>query len=154
MVGKFLSIGATIVKILIRSRLEGDLQDNFSDIVSVLEKLGLDAYEARTVNRGFEEIGDNIASSCVKILEKSNIKKDRAEVIAKCVYESYKNLELNNQNIFEYINNEEALRKKLLAVNQSYKKELDTREIEDCNQIIEDTFKNIAVEDIFQNGII
>lgn len=135
----FFKIGAVIVKMLVRSRLEGKLQENCEDIVSILESLGLDEYEARNVNRGFEDIGDNIAASCTKILEKSNIEPERIEIIAQYVLKSYEFLNCSYKNIFDYINSEELLRKKLLLASKEYVNELDTRERELFERLIEHT---------------
>lgn len=136
---KLLLVGSTIVNILIRSKLNGDICDNYTDAISVLKELGLKTLEAREVNRCFEKIGDNIATSCEKVLEHSSVKQERKEIIIQYLLNAYSNLNLSYKSIFDFINNEDKLLKELLKVSKGYEKEFDIKEGELFQRLLEHT---------------
>ncbi len=141
---KLFLIGTTIVNILLRSKLNGDKSDSFVDVVNALRELGLQAYEAREVNRSFERIGDNIAASCEKILEHSKVKQERRDVIVEYVIEAYKKISLDSQNIFNYLSREEVLKKELIEANGGYEKEFDSEEKEIYERLLDHTSRFIV----------
>lgn len=136
---KIFRISEVIINLLIRSKLEGDKCDSFVDIVSALSEIGLKEYEAREVQRSFERIGDNLAVSCEKILEKSSVKAERNEIVLEEVLEAYSRLELNYEKLFEVLNSADKLKRILLMANQAYKSDLDLIEQEVYERLIDYT---------------
>ena len=132
-------IGATIINILIRSKLGGDRSDNYIDIVTTLKELGLEMGEARQVKRGFEVMGDALAEACRKVIERSNVASERKSAIVENVLKAYEALNIDYEFILQFINKEDELRKRLLNANCEYKKELDPIEIEQYERLLDYT---------------
>ena len=129
-----------ITNILIRSKLGGDKCDNYTDIVTALGDLGLDAYQARAIGRVFDSIGDSLASSCETILENSPIQQPtRRQIIVQYVLKAYESLKINYETIISLINNVSGLKRKLLTTDLEYKKQLDPIEIEVFTGLIDHT---------------
>ena len=86
-----IKLSALILNIIVRSKSPEELQDNFSDIISLLQDLGIDTLEARSINRKFQEIEDSIIKSCKNILQHSISNEERIEVIVNHVCYAYEN---------------------------------------------------------------
>lgn len=88
MMGKLIQLGAVIIKLLFRSKLQDKDRESFDDIVDMLTSFSLDEFEARDIERNFEKISDDVAASCKKILEKTSIKSGRADFIIENIVQS------------------------------------------------------------------
>ena len=136
---KIILLGEILVNILIRSKVTGDKKEDIIDVISLFKDLGMDEFEAREVQRGFEQISDNIAISCKKVLEKMNLQKEQIERIVENVIIAYKNLSLNMELFLSFQADERKLKKELLNSNLQYSDNLDKREREIYERMLDHT---------------
>lgn len=134
-----IKLGTLVLNVLIRSKLHGDAKDNFTDIMSTLESYGLDELEARSVNRGFEKIIDDIANSCIKVLNTIDIDEDKKKAIINNIIKAYENMSLPISEFLQIHADEDKIIKKLLSANPSYNDNLDLKEQELYKRLLEHT---------------
>lgn len=134
-----IELGTVILNALVRSKLEGNAKDNFVDIITMLKTFGLDDIEARSINRGFEKIADDITVSCKKILESIYIDEDKKSAILNCLVETYSKMDLSIADLLQNHADEDKINKILLNVNTSYKDNLDEKEKELYERLLEHT---------------
>lgn len=136
---KLINLGEILVNILVRLKTTGDRKEDIIDIISMFKDLGMDEFEAREAQRGFEKISDNIAVSCKKVLEKMNLREEQIERIVENVIVAYRNLDLSVEDFFELETNEGKLKKQLLSSNSQSNDSLDGRELEIYERMLEHT---------------
>lgn len=136
--------GMLLVNIIVRSKLSGVFRDDFIDIISTLKEMGIDEFEARTINREFEKIGDGVAHSCKKILENVELSEYRKDIIIENMIKAYENADLTIAKLLNLQVDVGAVKKILLQSNSEYKDVLDEKEIEICERLLEHT-ANIIV---------
>ena len=144
MTSKIFCIGSTIVNILFRNKIKEDQRENFSDIISTLKELGLDEFEARQINRDFQQIADIISKSCKNLLTNSSVNQNRYEVLTTHILKAYENANIGNLRFFHSNMDQFAIKKELLNAYNDYKKDLNPTEIEIYERII-DHASNIMV---------
>lgn len=140
----WLELGSIILNVLIRSKAPEGVRENFIDIVNMLKGFGIDEFEARDIDRSFQKIADNIAVSCKKVLENTNLKKDRVTAIVTNINCAYENSELDIEKFLNMGADENAIRKTLIKANPRYRDNLDTNEIELYERLLEHTSHLIA----------
>lgn len=74
-------LGTVIVKTIIRMKMKEPVVDTVLDMADLLKSLGLKQMELRKAARQLEDIGDNVAESCEKILKHYNVEDSRKEII-------------------------------------------------------------------------
>lgn len=139
MSGKIFKIGISLVNIAFKNRIKESQRENFSDIISTLKDLGIDEFEARQIDRGFQQISDNISQSCKDILRNSDIALERQDTIIDHVIKAYESANIGVLRFFENNMNNSILEKTLLEVHSDYKHDLDTIEIEVYERMINHT---------------
>lgn len=118
--GKLIQLGAVIIKLLFRSKLQDKDRESFDDIVDMLTSFSLDEFEARDIERNFEKISDDVAASCKKILEKTSIKSGRADFIIENIVQSYKNANLTICKLLEKNISEEKIKQELIDCSDNF----------------------------------
>lgn len=113
MTSKIFCIGSTIVNILFRNKIKEDQRENFSDIISTLKELGLDEFEARQINRDFQQIADIISKSCKNLLTNSSVNQNRYEVLTTHILKAYENANIGNLRFFHSNMDQFAIKKEL-----------------------------------------
>lgn len=136
---KIIILGEILVNILVRSKVSGDKKEDIVDVISMLRNLGMDEFEAREAKRGFEKISDNIAGSCKKILDKMNLQEEQIERIVENIIIAYKKLNLDEEKFLNLLSIEGNLKKELLRSNQQSSDNLDRREMEIYERMLEHT---------------
>lgn len=135
----WLELGSIILNVLIRSRAPEEKRENFIDIVNMLKDFGINEFEARDIDRAFEKIADNISISCKKVLENTNLKEERVKVIVTNINCAYKNAGLDIEKFLNMSADQNLIRKTLIKSNPMYKNDLDTKEIELYERLLEHT---------------
>lgn len=136
---KIIDLGEVLVNILIRAKVSGDKKEDIIDVISMLKNLGMDEFEAREAQRGFEKISDNIAVSCKKILDKTNLQEEQVERIVENIIVAYTNLNLDMEKFLNFLSVEGDLKKELLRSNPRSAYYLDGREMEIYERMLEHT---------------
>ena len=139
MMGKLIQLGAVIIKLLFRSKLQDKDRESFDDIVDMLTSFSLDEFEARDIERNFEKISDDVAASCKKILEKTSIKSGRADFIIENIVQSYKNANLTICKLLEKNISEEKIKQELIDCSDNFETLLDPNEIQLYERLLDHT---------------
>lgn len=137
--GKLIQLGAVIIKLLFRSKLQDKDRESFDDIVDMLTSFSLDEFEARDIERNFEKISDDVAASCKKILEKTSIKSGRADFIIENIVQSYKNANLTICKLLEKNISEEKIKQELIDCSDNFETLLDPNEIQLYERLLDHT---------------
>lgn len=136
---KIICLGEILVNILVRAKMTGDKKEDIIDIISLFKDLGMDEFEARNVQREFEKISDNIAISCKKVMEKFDLSEEQTEKIIENVITAYNNLNLNIEDFLNLRNDKGYLKKALFKSNLQSGDNLDKREYEIYERMLEHT---------------
>lgn len=139
MMKSLIKLSSLVLNVVIRSKLDGNAKDNFTDIAAMLESYGLDELEVRSVNRGFDKIIDDITNSCIKVLNTIDIDEDKKISIINNVTDAYKNTSLTISEFLRIHADEDQIIKKILKANPKYSDNLDTKEQELYLRLLEHT---------------
>lgn len=140
----WLELGSLILNMLIRSKVSEEARENFIDIVTMLKEFGIDEFEARDIDRSFEKIADGISKSCKRVLENTALGEERITAIVTNINYAYEKAGLDIENFLNMGADENAIKRTLLKANQKYKDNLDTKEIELYERLLEHTSHLIA----------
>lgn len=135
----WIKLGSLVLKIVIKSKVSKEKSESFVDILSYLEDLGIDTFEARSIKREFEKIEESIAKSCRNILQHSISDEDRREAVVRNVCCAYENAEISIDEFLAMNAKADILNKKLLSSNKKYIDDLDPREAELYERLLEHT---------------
>ena len=123
-------IGKVLMTILLRCKFSGDTRSNIIDSSLLIYKMGVDEFEARSITRKMDEIGDKLSASCKTVLDNYQISGERRDYIIDLLLETYQNTDITISDFFEDYSTEDLLYKRLIATNPSYKDGLDQKERE------------------------
>ena len=59
---KIIQLGAVLIKMVIKSKVQGVAEENWASLVDVLKDFSVDEFEAREIERKFDRISDSIAN--------------------------------------------------------------------------------------------
>lgn len=136
---KLIQLGAIIIKLLFRSKLQDKDRESFNDIVEMLTSFSLDEFEARDIERNFEKISDEVAASCKKILAKTSLEPERADFIIENIVQSYKNANLTICKLLEKNISEEKIKQELIECSNNFETLLDPNEIQLYERLLDHT---------------
>lgn len=123
-------IGNTIIKIMVRCKLQGDSRSNVTDIATALYKIGVDEFEARNISRKIDEIGDKLSGSCKIILDKYGMSDERRDYVIELLLNAYNKANITIDDFLNDYSTEDLLYKRLRDTDRTYQKMLDPIEIE------------------------
>lgn len=123
-------LGAVIIKTIIRMKMKEPIADTVLDMADLLESLGLKQIELRKATRQFENMGDNIAESCEKILKYYNIEDSRKEIILLEIKMAISNYAFDFKKLEGLHFDGSKLYGEILLSNKMYKDDLNQKEQE------------------------
>lgn len=132
-----MEIGTILINMLIRIKMPESEKDVFIDIVSALKKLGMNKFEARSIQRKFDNVADSISESCEKILEKSKMGDERKKIVVEHMVLALNNANLHVDDLLNVQSNEGKVKKLLLMSNTQYENDLDDYEKQIYNRLLE-----------------
>ena len=135
----WIELGTVILNTLVRSKMPEGTRDTFTDIITMLKDFGIGEFEARNINRDFEKIADNIAISCSGILQHSNLSSERIEAIVRNINFAYEKAEITIDKFLDLGAKANEIKNILLESNSKYKDDLDPREAEMYERLVEHT---------------
>ena len=156
--GALFEIGKNVVKICVKNRLSEKNREAFMAIADTLEKLGVNSFDAREIERNFERISDKISKSCDNMLNSSSFDQSRKEVILQHILMAYNQANIGESIVFNDNLSSNEIEKILLKSNIEYLDDLNLDEIEYYKRLlnhtsclIESTYKNLP--EFTSNGI-
>ena len=156
--GALFELGKTIINICIKNRLNENNRELFMNVVDTLERLGVNSFEAREIDRNFDRIADKISKSCDNMLRSAPFDQSRKEVILQHVLTAYTNANIGECTIFNENLSSNGVEKLLLEANKEYVDDLETAEMEFYRRLVNhtsclivDTYKNLP--EFNSNGI-
>lgn len=136
---KWINLGAVIIKLLFKSKLQDKDRENFNDIVEILKIFSVDTFEARNIERSFETISDKVASSCKTILENTPLEPERADFIIENIVQSYKKANLTICKLLENGVSEEKIKQELIDCSDNFRILLDPKEVQLYERLLDYT---------------
>ena len=122
-------LGATIlgviIKIISKDNDVSNIIDGFSHASNIIEQ---DFFTQRNLDRKTQDISDNIAESCCRILGQSEISAERSAIICGILIEVINKADLSYKLIIEHNASIDIIYRRLSEISRTYEKEFDPDE--------------------------